>query len=212
MMMMSRQHGPAAGDDVVRGSGFLLEVLETARLRGGISIGELIGRRGRIGIAFTLLVLCLPTLVPLPGPFGMVFGTCLAFVAVQMLYGADRIWLPGFIARRTVSLKVVETMVRLGRPWVLKLESWLIAGRLPFLTGKTARMVLALPILVLAVLISLPIPFGNTAPALAIILIAIALAERDGLVVIFSLFVAAGAGVVTYYLVTAAGNLLTWAF
>lgn len=211
-MAASLKASPSSGDDMLRGSGFLLDVLEAARKGDGISIGELVGRKGRIGIAFTLLVLCLPTLVPLPGPFGMIFGTCLAFVAVQMLWGADRIWMPGFIARRKISLKVVETMVRLGRPWVLRLESFLIAGRLPFLTGKTARMVLALPVLMLAVLISLPIPFGNTVPALAIILIAIALAERDGAVVIASLFVTVAAAVVTYYLVTVAGNVLAWAF
>jgi hypothetical protein len=57
-------------------------------------------------------------------------------------------------------------------------------------------------------LIALPIPFGNTLPALAVILIALALANRDGLVVISALVMAAIAGAASYGLVLAAGSLL----
>lgn len=213
--MAHSSHGSgreASEEPGLRGSDFLLEILERARRKDGIEIGEIIGHRGRIGVAFTLLMLALPTIIPLPGPFGMVFGSCMVLVALQMLFGAERLRFPGFIGRRKLPLKVVEAMVRIGHPWVMKAEGWLEAGRFGLLTGKTARMVLSLPIMLLAVLIALPIPFGNTVPALAVILIAISLAERDGLVVMLALLVAVAACILSYYLVTAAGQALTMAF
>ncbi|MGG7517852.1 exopolysaccharide biosynthesis protein [Allorhizobium undicola] len=198
-------------EPVLRGSDFLLQILERARAENGIEIDAIIGHRGRIGVAFTLLILALPTIIPLPGPFGMVFGTCLAIVALQMLWGADRLWFPAFIGRRRLPLKVVEAMARVGHPWVLRAEGWLENGRLGLLTGKSARILLAIPILLLAVLIALPIPFGNTVPALAVILIAISLAERDGLVVLFAMGVAVAACVTSYLLFGAAHSALSTA-
>lgn len=193
-------------EEKIKGSDFLLELLDQARKDNGLELRRVLGREGRIGIAFTLLILALPTIIPLPGPFGLFLGTCLAFVAVQMLAGANRLWLPNFIGRRVLPLKVVEATVSATRPWVLRFEAWLTPGRLGALTGRRARIVLALPILLLAVLIALPIPFGNTLPALAIVLIAISLAERDGLMVIVAMAAFAVACVVSYHLAIAAGS------
>lgn len=193
-------------EEKTKGSEFMLELRDRARQDKGLELKCLLGREGRIGVAFTLLILALPTIIPLPGPFGFFLGSCLAFVAVQMLAGADRLWLPDFIGRRVLPLKVVEATVSATRPWVLRFEAWLAPGRLGALTGRKARIVLALPILLLAILIALPIPFGNTLPALAIVLIAISLAERDGLMVIVAMAAFVVACIVSYHLAIAAGS------
>lgn len=193
-------------EEKIKGSEFMLELLDRARQDKGLELKCVLGREGRIGVAFTLLILALPTVIPLPGPFGFFLGSCLAFVAVQMMAGADRLWLPDFIGCRVLPLKVVEATVSTTRPWVLRFEAWLTPGRLGALTGRKARIVLALPILLLAVLIALPIPFGNTLPALAIVLIAISLAERDGLMVIVAMAACVAACIVSYHLAIAAGS------
>lgn len=195
-------------EEKTKGSDFMLELLDRARHDNGLALRCVLGREGRIGVAFTLLILALPTIIPMPGPFGFFLGSCLAFVAVQMMAGANRLWLPDFIGRRVLPLKAVEATISATRPWVLRFEAWLTPGRLAVLTGRKARIVLAFPVLLLAILIALPIPFGNTLPALAVVLIAISLAERDGLMVIVAMAAFVVACIVSYHLAVAAGSAL----
>jgi hypothetical protein len=94
----------------------------------------------------------------------------------------------------------------------LGIESRLQPGRLGVLTGRIARIVLAIPVLLLAVLIALPIPFGNTLPAISIALIAISLAERDGLMIIIAMIVLVAACFACYYLASTASSFIWSAF
>lgn len=52
------------------------------------------------------------------------------------------------------------------------------------LTGRIARIACALPILLMSIVIMLPVPLGNFAPALALIFIAVGFTARDGLAVL----------------------------
>ena len=72
----------------------LREMLEIARVKGGLSIGEALEAMGQTSIAFTILFLAIPALTPIPGPFGMVFGIALALVALQIVAGGRKVWLP----------------------------------------------------------------------------------------------------------------------
>lgn len=195
-------------EELIKASTFMLDLLRQARENGGVELRSVLAGEGRIGIAFSLLILAIPTIVPIPNPLGPIFGCCLAFVAVQMLFGRDRLWMPNFIGNRRLSLKIVEATIETTHPWVVRFEGWLKPGRLSTLTGHKARILLALPILLLAVLISLPIPFGNTLPALAITLVAISLAEQDGLMVVLAMTLLTLACFVSYYLAMAAGTAL----
>lgn len=60
---------------------------------------------------------------------------------------------------------------------------------------------LGLCILVMAVIITLPIPFGNVLPVIALAVLAVALIERDGVAVMWALFLSAAAIVWTGALV-----------
>ena len=51
---------------------------------------------------------------------------------------------------------------------------------MPALTGDTPERVIGAFYLVLAVILTLPIPLGNVLPALAISIIALGMIERDG--------------------------------
>ncbi|ANL33944.1 exopolysaccharide biosynthesis ExoD family domain-containing protein [Rhizobium phaseoli] len=79
----------------------LREMLELARAKGGLSIGEALETMGRTSIAFTILFLAIPALTPIPGPFGMVFGTALALVSLQIVAGGRKVWLPAVISARS---------------------------------------------------------------------------------------------------------------
>ena len=65
--------------------------------------------------------------------------------------------------------------------------------RLTPLAGPSARWWLGPLTVAMAVLIFLPIPFGNVLPAASLMLAGVALAARDGLLMLASLSVGAGA-------------------
>ncbi|WP_257166787.1 exopolysaccharide biosynthesis protein [Bradyrhizobium sp. SRS-191] len=161
------------------------------------SVGELFDRLESEGLGLTLLLLTIPALIPLPGPFGMVFGTFVALVALQILFGAERLWLPQTLRQRPVPQRLLRKVIRAGLDWAGYAERGLREDRLVWLTGRTARMVLALPLLLMAVTIILPIPMGNVMPALALIAASIGFMAGDGLAVLLSMLIAAAAVVWT---------------
>lgn len=169
-----------------------------ARLRahvaeaGSVTLDELMSAMGRSSIAFAILILSLPALTPIPGPFGLVFGSCLAIVSLQIIAGFRRIWLPQFLGQRQVSGGTVELMVRYTAPLVARVETLLRKNRLRRFAGPRVQAFLGLPVLMLAIAVALPIPFGNMLPVAALVMIALGLMERDGLVTILGL----GMGVV----------------
>lgn len=128
----------------------------------------------------TLLVLtALPCLLPIPGT-GSVLGWGLAALALAMWRGHDFTRLPERVgnfqmplpaARRTLTLAAgfYGTAARYARE------------RFAHFTEPAHRWWIALLVALMAVLIVLPIPFGNLLPALAVTLFGLGLVFRDGL-------------------------------
>ncbi len=189
-----------------------LEALaETATRAGTLSLGELLDAMGRTSIAFAILILSLPALTPIPGPFGMFFGTCLAIVSLQIIAGYRRIWLPRVLSERRLSATIVTLVVRHTAPLVRRVEARLQRGRLRALTGHRAQTLLGVPVFLLAVAIALPIPFGNFLPVGALVVIAMGLMERDGLATLFGIVLAAIALGTSGGLIWGAASALGWA-
>ena len=157
-----------------------------------VSVGAMVDALGKSGIGLTILMLALPSFIPIPGlPTGFVFGTALAILSLQVMIGAERLLLPAWIRRFSLPRGPVVKGGAYVAPWFRKIE-WLLRPRMTHLSGRTAQLVLALPIFVHAVMILLPIPLGNQLPALAVIAFAFGLIERDG----FAVLVGAGLSVV----------------
>ena len=149
-----------------------------------VTVGEMVDALGGAGIGLTILMLALPSFIPVPGlPTGVVFGTALAILALQVMLGADRLILPERLRRFSMPREPVVKGGLWIAPWFRRVE-WMLRPRLPALSGRIARFVLALPILIHAVMILLPIPLGNQLPALAVIAFAFGLIERDGIAVL----------------------------
>ncbi|CAH0342166.1 exopolysaccharide biosynthesis protein [Rhizobium sp. CECT 9324] len=159
----------------------LASLVTHAETAGSVSLDELLAAMGRTSIAFAILILSLPALNPIPGPFGMVFGTCLAIIAVQIMAGYQRIWLPAFLGRRRISANVIGLIVRYTSPLVSRVETVLRRNRMRHFAGRTAQSLLGIPVFLLAIAVALPIPFGNFLPVAALVMIALGLMERDGL-------------------------------
>ncbi|ANL82754.1 exopolysaccharide biosynthesis ExoD family domain-containing protein (plasmid) [Rhizobium phaseoli] len=92
-----------------------------------------------------VLLLTLPTLTPVPGPFGMVFGTALALVALQIAAGRETVWLPSALKRCRLSTKALDSAVRCTAPLVAWAEKMMRRDRPVVLAGKPVRMLLGFP-------------------------------------------------------------------
>jgi hypothetical protein len=152
-----------------------------------VSLGEVLDGLGQTGLGMTLLVLTLPALIPIPGPFGLVFGLLIAFVSLQIMIGARRLWLPRFIQNRRMDASSVALVANKAALLLDRVEHWLKPRRLLPLTGRIGRIALAVPVLVMALTLALPIPLGNVPPAASLIAFALGLMTRDGLAVIVGL-------------------------
>lgn len=183
---------------------------EAAR-KGGLSVAEMVAVMGNGSIAFTILILALPALTPIPGPFGLVFGTCLAVISLQIICGAQHLTLPGFVVRRRLSAATVAVIVRHTAPVIARVERLLQPGRLPALAGSVAQRLLGIPVYLLAITIALPIPFGNFLPVIALVVIAAALLEADGLATVVGLGLSVMAFSATVGLLYGAYSATTWA-
>lgn len=178
-----------------------------------VALGDLVDRAGWSGAGARLVVLAAPAFLPVPLlPTGTVAGAALALLAVQMLAGAPRPWLPARIRR----LRLHRALLAAALARVLGLLRRLGLAPRPRLawavrTG-TGRCVLAVSLLAAALVLMLPLPFGNQLPALAVAAFGLALLRRDGLAAMtghaLTLLAVGWAGA----LVVAGGAALAWMF
>ena len=78
------------------------------------------------------------------------------------------------------------------------------------LTGRVARVVLAAPLLIMAMTLALPIPLGNGLPAIAVIVFALGFMERDGLAILAALGICVVALVWTVALILFGAEIFGW--
>lgn len=164
-----------------------------------VSFGDLV-EAFEIGAYGPLIVLfAAPNVLPvaLPG-ISAVLGAPLILITAQLMLGRRRPWLPGVLRRRSIRRVDLARLVERVAPRLERIEARM-RPRHPLLTGKVGRRAVGALGLVLATIIFLPIPFGNSLPGLALVLMALGLLARDGLMV------AAGGGVAAAGLVVASG-------
>lgn len=144
-----------------------------------LTVGHLMqAMRGR-AIAALLFIFAFPNILPTPPGVAAILGLPLIYLSSQLMM--DRApWLPRFIAERSMSHDAFRNIVARATPVLNRAEKMLRERWAP-LTGPAMERVMGLVCLVLAVLLSLPIPLGNLMPSAAICVIALALLERDGL-------------------------------
>lgn len=134
--------------------------------------------------AILMLVFALPNLVPFPLPgISIMLGIPLLFLSFQLMIGRKTPWFPNWISKRSFVRQDMDRMVSYTIPYLIKVER-ILKPRLSFLLGPSVERVIALICIVMAVMISLPIPLGNWLPALTICLFCLAIMERDGMFVL----------------------------
>ena len=154
-----------------------------------------------------LLLMAVPCLLPVPG-VGTVLGLGMVALAVAMWRGQSAACLP----RRVAELELSSHWAQRVLGMLASASAYAVAGRfakarLSHLASAEGRSWTAAAIGLMALIVVMPIPFGNVLPALALMLIGLGLVFRDGVAVVLGLAMAALA-----MCVTAGVMLMAWAW
>lgn len=144
-----------------------------------LDFNALLSGLGRRAFGMLLFVAALPAFIPIPigGAFS---GPLVMLIAVQLLVGLRRPWLPRFIARRGPKRQTLARFERIVDPWLRRLERLVRPRLTAILDHRLAAAFTGLLLLLLGLLLSLPIPFTNYVLGGIVLLYALALLERDG--------------------------------
>lgn len=152
-----------------------------------------------------LVLVAAPCALPIPG-VGNVLGVTMMLMALAMWRGRAWAVLPERVSRLSISARMAGLLLRLlarvyrwsGRWSRERLSHLTVLGRRTWLAPKLALM---------GAVIFLPVPFGNVLPALAVVVLGVGVAYRDGLAVLSAVALAAAS--VVYTVAVSAG---AWAW
>lgn len=154
-----------------------------------ISLGHLIDAFGNRASGALLFIFAVPVALPIAIPgISAVLGAPLLFLSWQLMRGREQPWLPEVMRSRSFRRVDFAKMIRRIVPSIRRVER-LIGPRLTWLTSRRGQQVIGFLAFVLAVIMFLPIPFGNVVPALAIAMLGLAVLERDGVAAIAGILV-----------------------
>ena len=152
-----------------------------------ISLGALRDALDDRGFGVLLFIFALPNLVPVNIPLlSAVLGVPLVLLAAQLSYGRHKPWFPDWLTSRSFPGEAFVAVVNRALPFLVRVEK-LLQPRLTVLLSWTGERLVGIAILILAVVLTLPIPFANWLPACGIAVFGLALVEKDGVAVLVGL-------------------------
>ena len=177
---------PSAEDRALRETtSQVLHRLSIGRPEDKVTFGDMLDALGERSFGLLLIILALPNCIPFPGVPGVSFitGMAILYVSIQLILARDEPSLPEWVGRKSF------TRGQLTR-FIVKTASllrWLekpIRPRLTAMVAGPGERIIGLVALIHAVTLALPIPMGNLSQGIALILLALALIELDGLMAV----------------------------
>ncbi|MBE9109498.1 exopolysaccharide biosynthesis protein [Nodosilinea sp. LEGE 07298] len=148
-----------------------------------VSLKEILTLAGERTFGFLFVLLALPSALPVPAPgYSVPFGIVMFLLAVQLIAGRTRPWMPEGWSHKQFDLVSVQKIVKAGAPWLRRLEAVSRPRLTPVCTSLVGRTVLGLAIALMSISMMIPIPGTNTLPAMGIFVTGFGLLDDDGLI------------------------------
>lgn len=142
-------------------------------------------------VAFLGLLTVIPPLGGIPG-LPAIVGLVIVLFSIQIVLGADHIWVPGFIQDRSISKDKLKAADKKAGKWLKRIDK-LISERLDFLTGHWATYIAAIVVTLLGLLM-IPlelVPFAVAIPGIAVVIFGLAFVARDGVLMLIGFLLSA---------------------
>lgn len=161
----------------------LSDKLLTLHTDNPLSLKQLIDSMGEQSFGIILLFLSLPSAMPIPAPgFSTPFGIMCILIAMQLLLRRKTPYLPEKVLHKEFQAKTGKLMLAFMIKNLRLIERFIK----PRLSLFLNQQLIATLILILAIIMALPIPLTNSAPALNILIFSIAMIENDGLLALLA--------------------------
>ena len=178
-----------------------------SRHDGEVSLGDAMRQGGSRAHGLGLLLFALPETIPLPVPsLSTVLAIPLILIAGHLILFGEGQGIPKKIRDRCIPASVADKLAKYVAPVFEKLEH-LSHHRWEPLADR--ERLLGAACLILAVILLLPIPFGNLPPAVCLAAIAFGMMQRDGVIVAVGLLGALACIVAAISAMIMAGSLLS---
>jgi hypothetical protein len=142
-----------------------------------VSLGSVASELQDRGFGILIILFALPNAI-IPG-LSFVLGAPVLLFALQLAAGRNEVWLPGFLARRTLPAAVFQKIAARTASFLLWIERR-VRPRWTWLVSGSSERLLGLYIAAVAAFLMMPVPFGNALPALGISFMSAGLIEKDG--------------------------------
>jgi len=146
-------------------------------------IGEATAAFGDRGLAATMLLWSIINFIPLPPGGTTITGFPLLILSMELAIGRESLWLPRSVLRASMPRSTFRKALGWLIP-VIRLAERLSKPRLTFLVGQFSQGLIGLVCFLLSIVLVLPIPLGNIAPAVTMALLSLGVMQRDGLAVL----------------------------
>lgn len=144
------------------------------------------------GFSLMLILFAAPLALPLPAlGIAQVMALPLLFLSAQLAMGRKSLWLPQKLAKKSIDHASFMHILDKALPWLHRIER-LLHPRLRWLSGRLGHHLIGVACMLCSISVAMPVPFSNTVPSMGIVLMAIGLLERDGLVQLAGVLVGAG--------------------
>ncbi len=153
-----------------------------------VRIADLIDSMEGAGFGLTLMVFSFGLIIPLPPPVPSIISMPLLVFAFQMMIGLKAPKLPKKFSNTTIKRSILATIMRKLTPYIMKVEK-ILRPRLLFMMSIPAERIVGGLIFLFAGFVLIPMPLSNFVPGLGILIISFGLLGRDGLVMIFGIFI-----------------------
>lgn len=148
-----------------------------------LTLDEVVEAFGDRGIGALILVLSLMALFPWPPGGKAVFAAPIILLAVELATQRNEVWLPRWLLKASLNRSTYRKATsRLIRP--IRFVENLTRPRLTVFTGPISEMIMGVVCVILALIMALPIPFGDMLPGLALIFFALGIMQKDGAAVL----------------------------
>jgi hypothetical protein len=153
-----------------------------------IEFGGVVRAIGDSTPGFVLLILALPAFIPTGLPIAAPAGAAMMVIGALMMVGRTDITMPSWLANRSLTRAQFGYLVKFSAPVMTWLER-LLTPRLAWMLKRRQLRIVGMIVAVNGLLIFLPIPFGNSLPALAVMVMALGMMLGDGVAILSGIFV-----------------------
>jgi hypothetical protein len=174
----------------------LLQAVNRRRDAHDMSIEAILAELGDRSFGWAILLFATVNMLPMPIGSTTITAIPLLLLTGQMALGFHHVQLPGFVTRRRVSRSGFRKLVFFLKPVMRPIER-VVRPRHVWLFRKDRERLIAMLLLCVSVALFLPIPLSGWIPAIAILVTAFGLVERDGIVTLIGLAVGAVSIVIT---------------